>query len=322
MVGRLDLLKVCSERHMNKFRFLLPIILIISCERSKDYEILTIDMNGQLREYMLHIPDGLGPNSPLVFVLHGLGSTAGWIRDYSQMDQVADKNGFAVCYPQGIGGTEDTKHTKKGTNFWNVGYDVHKNEDVDDVEFLTSLAGYLQKKYGFDPQRTFCAGMSNGGDMSYLLACEAPDVFKAVAPITGCMMGWIYESCNKNEPVPVLHVHGTADNTTLWDGDVENKDEWGAYMGVETTIDLWVKRNNCIRSIIDTLPDNDPNDGSIIIREKHEGGTNNNEVWFYKIVNGGHEWPPGWPYDSGNSDINTSEEIWRFFDHSINNWAH
>ena len=155
---------------MNKFRFLLPIILIISCEKSKDYEILTIDMNGQLREYMLHIPDGLGPNSPLVFVLHGLGSTAGWIRDYSQMDQVADKNGFAVCYPQGTSGTEDTKHTKKGTNFWNVGYDVHKNEDVDDVEFLTSLARYLQNEHGFDPKKTFGAGMSNGGDMSYLLA--------------------------------------------------------------------------------------------------------------------------------------------------------
>ena len=77
------------------------------------------------------------------------------------MDKVADKYGFAVCYPQGTGGSMDTKYTKKGTNFWNVGYDVHKNETVDDVDFLTHLALFLQDKYKLDLEKTFCTGMSN-----------------------------------------------------------------------------------------------------------------------------------------------------------------
>ena len=266
---------------------------------------------------MLYIPQSAEKNSPLVFMLHGLGSTHTIIMNYSQMNQVADKHGFAVCYPQGIRGAENTRHTKKGAPFWNVGYETHKNETVDDVSFIKSLAIYLQQEYNLDPEKTFCAGMSNGGDMSYLLGCEAPDIFKAIAPITGCMMGWIYESCNKNDPVPVFQVHGTADKTTYYDGDVDNRDKWGAYMGVETTINFWVDRNECKKVNIDTLPDIDRNDGSIVITEKYTSGWNNNEVWFYKVINGDHEWPSGWPVKSGNGDLNTSEEIWKFFQHSM-----
>ena len=298
-------------------------LFVVSCKNSRKKDLITLPVQtflsgGLEREYMLYIPQSAEKNSPLVFMLHGLGSTHTIIMNYSQMNQVADKHGFVVCYPQGIRGAENTRHTKKGTPFWNVGYETHKNETVDDVSFIKSLAIYLQQEYNLDPEKTFCAGMSNGGDMSYLLGCEAPDIFKAIAPITGCMMGWIYESCNKNDPVPVFQVHGTADKTTYYDGDVDNRDKWGAYMGVETTINFWVDRNECKEVNIDTLPDIDRNDGSIVITEKYTGGRNNNEVWFYKVINGDHEWPPGWPVKSGNGDLNTSEEIWKFFQHFIN----
>ena len=298
-------------------------LFVVSCKNSRKKDLITLPVQtflsgGLEREYMLYIPQSAEKNSPLVFMLHGLGSTHTIIMNYSQMNQVADKHGFVVCYPQGIRGAENTRHTKKGTPFWNVGYETHKNETVDDVSFIKSLAIYLQQEYNLDPEKTFCAGMSNGGDMSYLLGCEAPDIFKAIAPITGCMMGWIYESCNKNDPVPVFQVHGTADKTTYYDGDVDNRDKWGVYMGVETTINFWVDRNECKEINIDTLPDIDRNDGSIVITEKYTGGRNNNEVWFYKVINGDHEWPPGWPVKSGNGDLNTSEEIWKFFQHCMN----
>ena len=298
-------------------------LFVVSCKNSRKKDLITLPVQtflsgGLEREYMLYIPQSAEKNSPLVFMLHGLGSTHTIIMNYSQMNQVADKHGFVVCYPQGIRGAENTRHTKKGTPFWNVGYETHKNETVDDVSFIKSLAIFLQQEYNLDPEKTFCAGMSNGGDMSYLLGCEAPDIFKAIAPITGCMMGWIYESCNKNDPVPVFQVHGTADKTTYYDGDVDNRDKWGVYMGVETTINFWVDRNECKEVNIDTLPDIDRNDGSIVITEKYTGGRNNNEVWFYKVINGDHEWPPGWPVKSGNGDLNTSEEIWKFFQHCMN----
>ena len=98
------------------------------------------------------------------------------------------------------------------------------------------MAAFLQQKYNLDSEKIFCTGMSNVGYMSYLLGCEAPDIFKAISLITGCMMRCIYELCNKYDPVPVFHVHGTKESTILCHGDLENKYKWGSHMDVESTI--------------------------------------------------------------------------------------
>ena len=286
------------------------VTLFFSCSKNKDQLSFVFEHDGIAREYMLYIPNTIKPQAPLIFVLHGLGSTNSHIRDYSQMDLVANKNGFVVCYPQGTGSTKNTIHTKKGSSFWNVGYEIHKNEVVDDVSFLTSLAIYLQQEYDLDPEKTFCTGMSNGGDMSYLLGCQAPEVFKAIASITGCMMEWIYKSCDNNSPIPVFQIHGTRDNITYYDGDITNRDRWGAYLGVESTIQFWVDHNMCSKSIIDTIGFVN-NESRYIIREKFLNGVDENEVWLHKVIDGGHDWVQ----KSLEKDFNTSEEIWKFFEH-------
>jgi polyhydroxybutyrate depolymerase len=150
--------------------------------------------------------------------------------------------------------------------------------------------------------------MSNGGDMSYLLACQASDVFKAVAPVAGCMMAWILTACMPADPIPVFKIHGTADDITYWAGDINNNQGWGPYYDVLTTFNFWVQLNNCTESIVDTLPNTNTSDGSYVVAHKH-WNDNNNQVWLYEVVNGGHDWPGEW----GNMDINASEEIWNFF---------
>ena len=151
---------------MKKFLTLFLLVLSIISAKAQ----FTFEIGGQIRQYYLHLPKSLPVEAPLVFVLHGYSGSAESIMDYSGMNHVADDSGFAVCYPQG---TID----RWGNHFWNVGYSFHQDETVDDVEFLTALAQYLQSEYNLSSQYTFCSGMSNGGDMSYLLACQASDVF-------------------------------------------------------------------------------------------------------------------------------------------------
>jgi len=263
----------------------------------------TFDINGEIREYYLHLPNNIEDDAPLVFVLHGYSGTANSLMNWTGMNQVANANGFSVCYPQGI--TDDWNN-----NFWNVGYEFHANETVDDVEFLSTLAQFLQGEYNLSSQYTFSTGMSNGGDMSYLLACQASDVFKAVAPVAGCMMTWIYDSCAPPNPIPVFEIHGTDDNVTWWAGaDVNNNGGWGPWISVDTTFNFWTQLNGCTESMIDTLPNTNTTDGSYVVSHKNINGVNDNEVWLYEVVNGGHEWPGAY----GNMDINASEEIWNFF---------
>jgi len=264
-------------------------------------ELSIFEYDGINRQYYFYRPDNIEDNAPLVFVLHGYGSSANSIMNYSNMNSIADENGFAVCYPQGI--SDDYNN-----NFWNVGYAFHDNETVDDVGFLQSLTYHLQNEYILSETNTFSTGMSNGGDMSYMLACQAHETFKAIAPVAGCMMQSIYNTCD-SIPVPVLEIHGTADHVTLWEGDMENNDGWGAYLSTLDGINYWVETNNCVESEDIDLPNIDFSDGSTVIKHRYFDCIDNNEVWLYEVVNGGHDWPGS----DGNMDIDSSTEIWNFF---------
>ena len=256
------------------------------------------------RQYYLHLPNELDSvdGYPLVFVLHGLGGNANGMIEYSQMNEVANENGFAVVYPNG-------SLDQSGNRFWNVGYDIHFDETVNDVGFLVALAQYLQTEYNLDSDRIYSTGFSNGGDISYLLGCEASDIFKAIAPVAGCLMEWITELCSPQNPISLLEIHGTQDNVTWWDGDLDNIGGWGPYLSTLQGIEFWSNINNCTESTSEFLPNLNPNDGSIVISHKFLECANNTEVWLYEVNGGGHDWPGS----SGNMDINSSEEIWNFF---------
>jgi polyhydroxybutyrate depolymerase len=290
-----------------KYLIFIPALIISSkiFAQAIEYDKHTIKIDGHERIYFLHLPENLPENAPLIFAFHGYGGSAKGIIEFSKMNPVADKYGFAVCYPQAVLG-DDNK------NSWNAGY---SNPDVDDVNFLSTLAKHLQKEFSLSSSNTFCTGMSNGADMCYVLACQSPDVFSAVAPVAGCMMESTYLACNPSKPIPVFEIHGTDDNITLWNGDADYSEVYGGYKGIRETFDFWIKKNNCSISEKDILPDGNTADKSFIVREKYSGGVDNNEVWLYTIVGGKHDWPGSW----GNMDIVAAEEIWNFFERFIKN---
>lgn len=146
---------------------------------------------------------------------------------------------------------------------------------VDDVSFLCELAGLLQDKYGLSRKNTFCTGMSNGGEMCYLLAYSRPDVFAAVAPVSGLTLEWMYRDCDTPAPIPLFEIHGTEDRTSAWEGDLENRGGWGAYLPVEIAVGYWVAANRCVREQTDTLAlRRHP-----VVAHRFVGGTGGNEVW-------------------------------------------
>lgn len=263
-------------------------------------QLQTLRSSGIDRTFILHIPEGLRYGAPLVIVLHGYGGAA--IPARYGMNAVADKHGFAVCYPNG---TKDGR----GKQCWNVGYPFQSDMTVDDVKFLAHLVRHLQREYHLSRKNVFCTGMSNGGEMCYQLAAQGQDVFRAVAPISGLMMEWLYKADRSTEPMPLLEIHGTADRTSAWEGDLTNKGGWGAYMAVPLAIHYWIAKNRCTTIQTDTIPSLSPSNGHEIIRHKYSGGTDGAQVWLYEIVNGKHSW--------GDKDINTGEEVWQFFSNFI-----
>ena len=282
---------------------ILIIFLALMCSFfTVNAQYIQFEHEGINRQYIYYEPLELNEEKPLVFVMHGFTGDANGIKNYSGMNQIADQYGFAVCYPRG---TTDSE----GNRFWNVGYAFHEDETVNDVGFLTELASYLQINHGLNPDFTFATGMSNGGEMCYMLACQANDTFKAVAPVAGMILQDILDECQDSNPIPIFEIHGSEDNVTPISGDPNNNDGWGAYPSIPFTINYFSEKNECSTLQTETLPDIDPSDGSYVVSEKHLNGINNNEVWYYEIIGGGHDWPGAW----GNMDINAGEEAWLFF---------
>ncbi|WP_051229768.1 T9SS type A sorting domain-containing protein [Psychroserpens burtonensis] len=291
-----------------KYKLTILIIVMLFSHLITQAQFITFEHDGIDRQYLYYEPASLNENMPLVFVMHGFTGDANSMRNYSEMNQIADQYGFAVCYPRG---TFDSD----GNRFWNVGYAFHQTETVNDVGFLTELAEYLQTTHGLNPDFTFATGFSNGGEMCYMLACQAFDTFKAVAPVAGMIMQDILDDCDDSPPIPLFEIHGSQDNVTPLSGDPNNNDGWGAYPSISSTINYFVEKNECTSNNTQTLPNIDNSDGSFVNSTKYLNGINNNEVWYYEVVGGGHDWPGAW----GNMDINAGEEAWLFFQNQIDN---
>lgn len=266
-------------------------------ERCERY---TMKNQGLEREYYLYRPEGLKSGAPLVIVLHGYGGSA--LKGKKAMMDVADKNGFAVCYPQGI-------KDPKGKPGWNVRYPSQEGMKTDDVKFLIALSKELQKKFDLSPKNTFLTGMSNGGDIIYLIAMRAPKAFKAMASIAGLQFNWMETEYSYKHPLPFMEVHGTQDRTSEWLGDPGNKGGWGAYIPVPAAVSRIIAVNGCTEEYVTELPRREGRNQVTLYQFKAgkpavKGGRPT-EVWLYKVEGGGHSW--------SDKDMDTCSEIWRFF---------
>ena len=91
--------------------------------------------------------------------------------------------------------------------------------DVDDVDFINTIIDWVSGEYNIDQERIYSTGMSNGGFMSYHLACNLSSRIAAIASVTGSMTKQTLEDCDPSHPTPVLQIHGVADRTVPYIGN-------------------------------------------------------------------------------------------------------
>ena len=257
--------------------------------------------NGIQRDYILYIPaiyDG-STDVPLVLNFHGYGSNANEQMFYGDFRDIADTEGFLLVHPQGT--------IKNGDQQWNVGF-LGNGNTTDDVGFTEALIDELANLYTINLDRVYATGMSNGGFMSFLLACQLSEKIAAVASVTGSMTPDTYDACNAQQPTPILQIHGTGDSNVLYNGDTWTR-------SIEDVISYWVNYNNCETSPTTTaLTDINRLDGSTVEHIIYSGGDNGVTTEHMKIIGGGHTWPSSAITLPGtNQDINASMEIWHFF---------
>jgi polyhydroxybutyrate depolymerase len=284
---------------MKTITLLLFGIVSLTFVKAQSNTVETIQHDGMTREYRLYVPamyDGTEA-VPVVFNLHGYGSNAQQQESYGNFKSIADTANFIIVHPEG---------TVDGSNnqWWNA-FDA---ASPDDVDFISSLIDELDQNYNIDLNCVYSTGMSNGGFMSFELACSLGNRIAAVASVTGAMPVGKFNTCNAPKPTPIMQIHGTNDPTVPYGGN-------GTMEPIEDIVDFWVAQTNCNPTpTVTNMPDIDMSDGSTAERYLYTGGDQNTTVEHFKIINGGHTWP-GAPFDIGvtNHDIDASVEIWRFF---------
>jgi polyhydroxybutyrate depolymerase len=262
------------------------------------------------RTFRTYRPESLpaGRAVPLVVVLHGgAGSGAQAERSYG-WNAAADRDGFVVAYPDGVGRS------------WNAGpgcCGAATRDGVDDVGFLEDVVAAVSRGAPIDRSRIRVTGMSNGAMMAYRLACDST-VFTAIAPVAGTVIG----DCPHPAPVPVLHLHGTADDSVPWAGGPGKRDNGGAGRvpiridgpAIPDMIAAWRSAASCaaptetvdgpVTRSIATCPDD-------------------RTVELISITGAGHQWPGATPptaaaagrlgLDPPSTALDATTEIARFF---------
>jgi polyhydroxybutyrate depolymerase len=275
----------------------------------------TITVDKRQRTYLLHVPPGLPRDKavPLVLIFHGGGGQAAGTETYlTHFSELADKEGFLVAYPEGVGKN------------WNDGRDnpssVAATESVDDLAFVLALMADVGKDHRIDPRRVYATGISNGGIFSHYLAANHADKIAAIAPVAGGLADPFFKKFRPGAPVSVLILQGTQDPLVPYGGGKIGLGNRGKVIGTDETVRLWVKSNGCAAEPTEeALPDRDPKDGCRVTRFSYGKGRGGSEVVLYRIEGGGHTWPGGPQYLSERfigrvcRDIDATAVIWEFF---------
>jgi len=269
--------------------------------------VLSLKVSGSERTYLLHLPpvyDGKR-SLPLVIVLHGGGGNAPGAVHMTGFSEKADKEGFVVVYPNGSGRLKTRLLTWNSGNC--CGYAL--DNDVDDVGFIRALIDEVVKTRAVDPKRVYVTGMSNGGMMTYRLACELSDKIASAAPVAGALN---LENPHPTHPVSMIIFHGTADEHVLYEGGepIKKVDPHRRVdKSVSYAVNFWVKQDGCSET-----PEREEK-GNIRM-EIYRGGKEGTEVALYTVKGGGHAWPGGESYLLGaepTKEISATDLMWDFF---------
>lgn len=261
---------------------------------SQQHVSKTMQYGGLNRQYLEYVPsiyNGSNP-VPLIICLHGLGDTMDNFKNIG-LDDIADTANFIVLTPQAVNSFLGSA--------WNSGASqggMQLNQNVDDAGFIIALIDSTAALYNIDLKRVYLTGFSMGSFMCHRMACEHGERICAIASVAGTIGSAI--QCNPSRPVPVIHFHGTADQTISYTANAYG-------LSVDTLLKYWVNVNGCnVDPIFEEMPDV-ATDGFTVEHFEYRGGNNGTIVEHYKVIGADHQWI----YTPVN-DIDYSTLIWEF----------
>ena len=276
-------------------------------------ELIEFEFGGEARTALLYIPAGAigAAGVPLVFNYHGYTGSGQQQETSSRMSILADTEGFAAIYPDGVGLIGGLIRSHNGGSCCDRAN--NRQSPTDDVGFAEALVERVGERLellgsSLDLGRIYSTGMSNGGFMSIRLGCEDTSLFAAVGSVTGVLgnedPGADEFPCDlessSGRPIPYFHIHGTADSVVPYEGN------GGGFKSVADTVATYRELNSCGG---DSVPGfiNGP------VSCESWCGNDINNVTLCTIEAGAHVWFGPNCNGPGCEEMDSTKLMWEFF---------
>lgn len=263
----------------------------------------SVEVGGVSRGYLLRAPDDAEDRDPMpvVVMIHGAGGNGERAETATGLTAIAETNGFIAAYPYGTQAANIP-----GEFSWNAGAccGIPARSGIDDVAFISAMLDEISATYPVDPEQIYVGGFSNGGMLSYRLACELGDRIAGIAVVSGALN---VPDCDAPSAMDVLVIHGTADLVVPYAGG-ETAERTAARFGAWTntsvadSVAFWRDRDGCDRRPSSVTEES-------VTTETYLGCDGGRRVEVVTISDGGHEWPR-----PTNLAYDATSEILGFFD--------
>jgi polyhydroxybutyrate depolymerase len=251
--------------------------------------MLSYSVDGNRHQALLHVPRGVRGRVPLVLAFHGAYSDPRGTATYYGLSRPADRDHFAVLYPQ-------ASHDK----FWQL-----RREQGEDVEAVGVLLDRVERASCIDRSRVYATGVSNGGGFTARLGCELADRIAAIAPVAG---GYAPPSrCHPARPLPVLEVHGRSDDVVPYGGKpVDRSGTLPSFISVARFLREWAALDGCRGAPAQTTP------RPGVTRLRWDRCTGGAVVEHLMLADTEHGWPGGKDQRGDPTGVKAAEEVWSF----------
>jgi polyhydroxybutyrate depolymerase len=278
---------------------------------------IQIAHDNYIREVTFHIPRKLRKRKrSLVLCLHPADESPESFARITRrgFNRLSETNNFILGYPEAL------------NKYWNDArvdsISLSHYDEVDDVGFLEKVIDYAIDSFRIDPEQVFVLGLSEGGLMTYRLACEIPEKIKGFAAVAASMSLDQLVECRADTTISLLAINGTRDPVLPYDGGqimIEGV-EMGSVLPIEDALAFWVKENGCEEKFsTKDMANRDTFDETRSEKYTYDNCKDNRSIVLIKVNNGGHTWPGGRQYEGQKNigktsrDFDAAVEIWKFF---------
>ena len=253
------------------------------------------------RNVRVFVPTKPATPTSLVVLLHGCTQTPDDFAAATQMDALAEKEGFVVAYPEQSADTIASKCFQ----WWEP---AHQSRGGGEPKELADASLAVAKGHGVDEERVYVGGISAGAAMSVILGATYPDRFVAIGVMSGVeykratsLSAGLSVATNGGpgadvqgdlafaamgtyaRPVPTFVLHGTSDGVV-------------APINGDQVADQWRRTNTRVlgEGAIEPVASVTGTAGYPFTRHVHRIKANGASVIEYYVVEGlGHAWSGG-----------------------------